>query len=103
MSAVQLMELYEKDNFMKQFVPIIKEKSKYPLIVDSNDIICSLPPIINGEHSKVLFIISFKSLLFLVDYPEDKKCFYRSYWYREGPIISTLIEDFSTLRTFTTV
>jgi len=53
MSAVQLMELYEKDNFMKQFVPIIKEKSKYPLIVDSNDIICSLPPIINGEHSKI--------------------------------------------------
>ena len=53
MSAVELMELYEKDNFMKQFVPIIKEKAKYPLIVDKDDIICSLPPIINGEHSKV--------------------------------------------------
>ena len=51
------MELYEKDNFMKQFVPIIKEKAKYPLIVDNDDIICSLPPIINGEHSKVRFFI----------------------------------------------
>ena len=91
MSAVQLMELYEKDNFMKQFVPIIKEKSKYPLIVDSNDIICSLPPIINGEHSKVLFIIFFKSLLFLVDYTEDEKCFYRSYWYRKGSIFRALL------------
>ena len=53
MTAPQLMECYEKDNFMKQFVPIIKDSDKYPLIVDSNNIICSLPPIINGEHSKV--------------------------------------------------
>jgi len=53
MSAGQLMELYEKDNFMKQFVPIIKSAPKYPLIVDANDVICSLPPIINGEHSKI--------------------------------------------------
>ena len=41
MTAPELMELYEKDNFMKQFVPIIKEKPKYPLIVDTNDVICS--------------------------------------------------------------
>ena len=34
-------------------VPIIKDKPKYPLILDSNEIICSMPPIINGEHSKV--------------------------------------------------
>merc|ERR1711914_44789 len=47
MTAPQLMEVYEKDNFMKQFVPIIKDSDKYPLIVDSNNIICSLPPIIN--------------------------------------------------------
>ena len=53
MTAPQLMELYEKDSFMKQYVPIIKEKERYPLITDANDIICSLPPIINGEHSKV--------------------------------------------------
>lgn len=53
MTAPQLMELYEKDSFMKQYVPIIKEKEKYPLITDANDVICSLPPIINGEHSKI--------------------------------------------------
>jgi len=53
MSAPQLMEFYEKDNFMKQYVPIIKDCEKYPLIVDSNNVICSLPPIINGEHSKI--------------------------------------------------
>jgi len=53
MSAPQLMELYEKDSFMKQYVPIIKNKPRYPLILDANDVVCSLPPIINGEHSKV--------------------------------------------------
>ena len=47
------MELYEKDSFMKQYVPIIKNKPRYPLILDANDVVCSLPPIINGEHSKV--------------------------------------------------
>ena len=53
MNAPQLMEMYEKDNVMKQFVPIIKDKSCYPLIVDSVDTVCSLPPIINSEHSKI--------------------------------------------------
>lgn len=53
MTAPELMAYYEKDSFMKQYVPIIKEKERYPLITDSNDIICSLPPIINGEHSKI--------------------------------------------------
>jgi len=53
MSAPQLLEMYEKDSFMKQYVPIIKEKERYPLILDSNETICSLPPIINGEHSKI--------------------------------------------------
>ena len=53
MGAKELLEFYEKDSFMKQYVPIIKDKPKYPLILDSNEIICSMPPIINGEHSKV--------------------------------------------------
>lgn len=33
MSAPQLLEMYEKDSFMKQYVPIIKEKERYPLIL----------------------------------------------------------------------
>jgi len=53
MSAPQLMEIYEKDSFMKQYVPIIKNKPRYPLIKDASGVICSLPPIINGEHSKI--------------------------------------------------
>lgn len=53
MSAPELLAMYEKDSFMKQYVPIIKEKERYPLILDSNETICSLPPIINGEHSKI--------------------------------------------------
>jgi len=53
MSAPELMEVWEKDTFMKQYVPIIKDKEAYPLIVDANDVVCSLPPLMNGEHSKV--------------------------------------------------
>ena len=57
MTAPQLMEVYEKDSFMKQYVPIIKNKPRYPLILDADNVVCSLPPIINGEHSKVRLVI----------------------------------------------
>ena len=33
MSAPELLAMYEKDSFMKQYVPIIKEKERYPLIL----------------------------------------------------------------------
>lgn len=38
---------------MKHFVPIIEHSEVYPLITDSQDVVLSLPPIINGEHSKI--------------------------------------------------
>lgn len=38
---------------MKAYVPIIKDSPVYPVIYDSNDVVLSLPPIINGEHSKI--------------------------------------------------
>jgi phenylalanyl-tRNA synthetase beta chain len=34
-------------------LPIIQHKEFYPVITDSNNIVLSLPPIINGEHSKI--------------------------------------------------
>ena len=77
MTAPQLMEVYEKDNFMKQFVPIIKDSDKYPLIVDSNNIICSLPPIINGEHSKVIHLFGLAdTIIFNLDYAQNEKRIY---------------------------
>ena len=38
---------------MKPYLPIIQDKEFYPVIYDSNDVVLSLPPIINGEHSKI--------------------------------------------------
>merc|ERR1719228_2353091 len=49
----ELMELYSSDSHLKAFVPIIKDSPLHPVIYDSNEVVLSLPPIINGEHSKI--------------------------------------------------
>lgn len=38
---------------MKAYLPIIRDSPVYPVIYDSNGVVCSLPPIINGDHSKI--------------------------------------------------
>lgn len=38
---------------MSKFLPIIRDAPKYPVVMDCNGVVCSLPPIINGEHSKI--------------------------------------------------
>merc|ERR1712127_295867 len=52
-TSAELMELYSSDSHLKAFVPIIKDSPLYPVIYDSKDTVLSLPPIINGEHSKI--------------------------------------------------
>jgi len=52
-NAAELMEMYESDMFFKKYIGLIKDSPVYPVIKDSNGIICSLPPIVNGEHSKL--------------------------------------------------
>lgn len=32
---------------------IIRDSPVYPIIYDSNNVVVSLPPIINGDHSKI--------------------------------------------------
>ncbi|KAK2736147.1 phenylalanine--tRNA ligase subunit beta [Myotisia sp. PD_48] len=49
----QLMEFYEKDKHLGKFLGIIRESPVYPVIYDSKRTVCSLPPIINGDHSKI--------------------------------------------------
>jgi phenylalanyl-tRNA synthetase beta chain len=51
-----LLELYETDpscKHLKPYVPIIKDSPTYPVIYDSNSTVLSLPPLINGSHSKI--------------------------------------------------
>ena len=39
---------------LREYVPIIRDKPRYPLIVDANNVVCSLPPIINSKRVDAL-------------------------------------------------
>lgn len=49
----ELMQFYETDKHLGKFLHIIRDKPVYPVIYDSKRTVCSLPPIINGDHSKI--------------------------------------------------
>ena len=55
-NAKDLMDLYLSDascKHLKPYVPIIYDAPNYPVIMDSNGVVLSLPPLINGDHSKI--------------------------------------------------
>lgn len=52
-TAEELMDLYTNDLHLKQYLHIIKDKPVYPIIYDSNNVVLSMPPIINGEHTRI--------------------------------------------------
>ncbi|XP_053565935.1 phenylalanine--tRNA ligase beta subunit [Bombina bombina] len=52
-TAPELMELYRGDSHLKHFLHIIEDKPVYPIIYDSNGVVLSMPPIINGDHTKI--------------------------------------------------
>jgi phenylalanyl-tRNA synthetase beta chain len=53
MNGAELMQFYENDKHLGKYLHIIRDKPVYPVIYDSQRIVCSLPPIINGDHSKI--------------------------------------------------
>ncbi|OAX83542.1 phenylalanine-tRNA ligase, beta subunit [Emergomyces africanus] len=53
MNGEELMEFYEKDKHLGKYLHIIRDSPVYPVIYDSNRVVCSMPPIINGDHSKI--------------------------------------------------
>ncbi|XP_027961099.1 phenylalanine--tRNA ligase beta subunit isoform X2 [Eumetopias jubatus] len=52
-TACELMNIYKTDNHLKHYLHIIENKPLYPVIYDSNGVILSMPPIVNGNHSKI--------------------------------------------------
>ncbi|KAF7651247.1 hypothetical protein LDENG_00113550 [Lucifuga dentata] len=52
-TATQLMSLYKTDSHLRHYLHIIEDKPVYPVIYDSNGIVLSMPPIINGDHTKI--------------------------------------------------
>ena len=53
MNGEELMQFYENDKHLGKYLHIIRDSPVYPVIYDSQRIVCSLPPIINGDHSKI--------------------------------------------------
>ncbi|EGV61270.1 phenylalanine--tRNA ligase subunit beta [Yamadazyma tenuis] len=53
MDGPGLMEFYEKDKHLSKYLHIIRESPVYPVVLDSNRTVCSMPPIINSNHSKI--------------------------------------------------
>lgn len=53
MNGNELMEFYDKDRHLGRYLHIIRDSSVYPVIYDANRTVLSLPPIINGNHSKI--------------------------------------------------
>jgi phenylalanyl-tRNA synthetase beta chain len=54
MNGAELFEHIDaNDLHLKKFLPIIRDSPVYPVIYDSNRVVLSLPPIINGDHSKI--------------------------------------------------
>jgi len=53
MDGEELMAFYDKDKNLRRYLHIIRDSPVYPVIYDSRGVVCSLPPIINGDHSKI--------------------------------------------------
>ncbi|KAL3419357.1 phenylalanyl-tRNA beta subunit [Phlyctema vagabunda] len=53
LNGEELMAFYENDKHLGRYLNIIRDKPVYPVIFDSEKTVCSLPPIINGNHSKI--------------------------------------------------
>lgn len=52
LSAAELMDFYA-DSHLKPYLPLIKDKPEYPVILDQSKTVLSMPPIINGNISKI--------------------------------------------------
>ncbi|KAJ6669309.1 hypothetical protein lerEdw1_008118 [Lerista edwardsae] len=52
-SATEIMDLYRTDSHLRHYLHIIEDEPLYPVIYDSSGVVLSMPPIINGDHSKI--------------------------------------------------
>lgn len=53
MDGPTLMQTLEGDRHLVRYLPIIRDSPVYPVILDKDRTVCSLPPIINSDHSKI--------------------------------------------------
>lgn len=53
MDCNEIFKTFETHQQLKNYLHIIRDSPVYPVIYDSNRVVLSQPPIINGEHSKI--------------------------------------------------
>lgn len=53
MTGAEMMDFYATHAQLKQYLPIIRDSPVFPIIYDANDVVLSMPPIINSNHSKI--------------------------------------------------
>jgi phenylalanyl-tRNA synthetase beta chain len=53
MDGHRLMEVLSTHQQLKAYLPLIRDSPVYPVIYDTDKVVLSLPPIINGDHSKI--------------------------------------------------
>jgi phenylalanyl-tRNA synthetase beta chain len=53
MDGEKLFQVLEADRHLNKYLHIIRDSPVYPVILDKNRTVCSLPPIINSDHSKI--------------------------------------------------
>lgn len=53
MDGPTLMQALESDRHLVRYLPIIRDSPVYPVVLDSTKTVCSLPPVINSDHSKI--------------------------------------------------
>jgi len=53
MDGHRMMEVLSTHQQLKAYLPFIRDSPVYPVIYDSKRVVLSVPPIINGDHSKI--------------------------------------------------
>ncbi len=53
LTGPELMNNLNQDPKLKYFTHLLKDEPLYPVLVDSQGIVLALPPMINGDHSKL--------------------------------------------------
>lgn len=53
MNGEELMAFYDKDKHLGRYLHIIRDSPVYPVILDADRNVCSLPPIINSDLTKI--------------------------------------------------
>ena len=67
-----MMQILKEDPKLSKYLYLIEDKEVYPLMMDSNGVILSVPPIINGNHTKMT--INTKNVLIDITGLDYTKC-----------------------------